>query len=248
MSKADLQQPEEVGADLDIDRPSPVSGKRAIRGNVWLITIALQIFTVFVMLWLALLIVTSFSTKGFLGPNFISTLGVVNFEDMAPNFAGMNWQVYSEVSLKSDHPDLWPAKLLSLLAIIFRFATYFAMAIIVFIVAGYFRAAKPFAKVVRVGLMVISGGLALIAIVVPWFLKRSDQFFVEVMQLPTHGVLEDLSAEDPICIVCEWVSYPYHDFFNNTDWLLLALAVVLAFVAATYRQGEKLSRDTEGLV
>lgn len=235
-------------SEADTENSRVTTGKRPVRGAAWLATYLVQAVVLIVLGMLVLSLVLTFSEKGILGNNFYTILEVVTVDERGPSFAGLDWQTFSAVSMQSSNPDLWSSRVMFIVATALDFVTYFAIAGFVFVLAHRFRNSRPFTQQVRVGLMVIAGGLTITATIAPWLRIVADQIFVNVLELATSGDSITAGADASNCTVCEWVNYPYFSFEYDFNWLLIALAVVLIFVGLSYQQAERLQRDTEGLV
>ena len=214
-----------------------------------LIGLAVQITSVLTVLYTLLVTTLYFSGKGIFGYGYYIQLGVVT-DELSPVLEQANWSTFSEVSLSSNDPDLWLARLFDALGYSLSTLSILIFAVLAFALALRFQKQSPFSSIVRGGLFVFATGITLTAVFTPMFEKFAAAEVVRVLDLPEAGEFAAQASgggSEPLIHYISEQSYVY-SFGNDTNWLMIAVAVVLVFVALSYRQGERLQKDTEGLV
>ncbi|SEB85616.1 hypothetical protein SAMN04489806_1958 [Paramicrobacterium humi] len=149
-------------------------------------------------------------------------------------------QFYDSISVESDEP-LDASRALRSVAIALPLTMFVAGALGVIVLARRLLSSRPFARAARGLLVAIAALAAAVGIAVPALEAAATASAVAALSMPTDG----FHVADPDSQA--WV-VPAGFELQDLNWPVLALATVLLLIALVWRHGERLQRDTEGLV
>lgn len=175
---------------------------------------------------------------------FTVDVGVATPLDVAPRVsgtAGESWAWYSQVTIES-HDPLTDARVLAAVAAALPFVLFVAACAVVVVLCRRLWLGRSFARTATWSLVVLAALCAATAVAAPWAEALSTRRALLALGYPTSGDVGTGPLDER-----EWVTMPWFDL-GGVTWPLAALALLLVLVAVVTRSGERLQRDTDGLV
>ncbi|WP_435736360.1 hypothetical protein V5D56_16440 [Cellulosimicrobium sp. PMB13] len=175
---------------------------------------------------------------------FTVDAGVATPLDVSPRVAGAageSWSWYSQVTVES-HDPLTDARVLAAVAGALPFVLFVAACAVVVLLCRRLWLGRSFARTATWGLAALAALCATTAVVAPWAQTLSTRRALVALGYPTSGDVGTGPLDER-----EWVAMPWFDL-GSVSWPLAALALLLVLVAVVARSGERLQRDTDGLV